>query len=337
MPILTHPSLSAAVSKPQDAPKDLAPENILQLRFDHHGPVKSLLLLAALFHLAEFFICKFFFSQTSGPFFHPPVATAVAGQETFLYAHSIIRQYGTFALQLGLINFIVATNPPKFSRFVRLLVVIELCAAAFAFAQLWRSEVPAVAMWITGLWNLMIAAGLWLFAPKETLSLPSPAAERAAMGEFNLFGLRISGNVRYLVLKTSLLIVGLTWTLWAFGSTVFWQIGVAGISSTKGVEGDLVRAMGANDIVRNGQGLLLFAIGAVCLLASQRPAHFAAFVWFVMLQQGINFISAVIELSFGSIAWPQFFIVAGGQAAIALYFYLLLPRGEEQRLTQAAK
>ncbi|PIO49126.1 MAG: hypothetical protein CMR00_00065 [[Chlorobium] sp. 445] len=69
-------------------------QKVFPISFELHRPIKVVLLLSAVMHFAEFVISVFFFNYAAAPYFVPPIPTLIDGSDSFLYAHSIIRQYG---------------------------------------------------------------------------------------------------------------------------------------------------------------------------------------------------------------------------------------------------
>jgi hypothetical protein len=93
-------------------------------------------------------------------------------------------------------------------------------------------------------------------------------------------------------------IAGVLWILWGLGSTVFWEIGVANISSDSTAERYLLESMQVNAIVRNQQGIVLIAIGAITVFAARNPMAYSKVIDFIIAQQIINAMSAAVELGF---------------------------------------
>jgi hypothetical protein len=83
---------------------------LFALSLASHKSIKLVLLCSALFHFTEFVWCALFFQHTAAPYFVPPVATLMSGNESFLYAHSITRQYGFLVIQLSLVAALLPHN-----------------------------------------------------------------------------------------------------------------------------------------------------------------------------------------------------------------------------------
>ncbi len=197
---------------------------------------------------------------------------------------------------------------------------------AFAQNELTLLQVmPAVALDIT------LAALLLRYAPTEILT-HTKEAELASLSEKNFFGIALSPSLQRLSIQIMCLVAGVLWVLWGLGSTVFWEIGVANISSDGTAEMNLLNAMQANHIVRNQQGVMLFGIGLATMLGAYFSLSHLRILEFVMAQQIINALSAMIELIFGSILFPQFLTVFSVQAITFLLFYGLYPK-EQARVS----
>jgi len=107
-----------------------------------------------------------FFQHTAAPYFVPPVATLMSGNESFLYAHSITRQYGFLVIQLSLVAALFATQPERYAPFIRLLAGARLLMASlgtYSFASgavtLWQL-LPSLTI------DIGLAIALWRLAPK---------------------------------------------------------------------------------------------------------------------------------------------------------------------------
>ena len=81
-----------------------------------------------------------------------------------------------------------------------------------------------------------------------------------------------------------------------------------------------MESMQANAIVRNEQGIVLIAIGAITAFAALNPAAYSKVIDFIIAQQIINAISAAVELGFGTILLGQFFTVFSVQLVTLLLF-----------------
>jgi hypothetical protein len=82
----------------------------------------------------------------------------------------------------------------------------------------------------------------------------------------------------------------------------------------------MLESMQANAIVRNQQGIVLIAIGAITAFAARNPAAYSKVIDFIIAQQLINAISAAVELGFGTILLGQFFTVFSVQVVTLLLF-----------------
>jgi len=289
-----------------------------------HRSVKLLLGTSVLLHLAEFFICSFFFTQASAPFFVAPTATLIDGKESFLYAYSITRQYGFFTVQLSLLALFAATNPPLYQHAVRILALARLAMAGFGLYAFAQGNLTLFQLMPSFLSNVGLAALLLRHCPTERLPLTVVQDLNGVSDKYTL-GIKLTPSVQRRLLQALCIIAGGLWMLWGLGSTVFWEIGVANISSDRAAELNLLNAMQANHIVRNQQGLLLFSIGAATALGAYFPMSHVRLLEFVMAQQVINATSAVVELMFGAIFLPQFLTVFSAQVVTYLVVYMLYP------------
>ncbi len=287
--------------------------------------IKIALLLSATFHFFEFAICNVFFAQISTPFFVPPIATPVNGEESFLYAHSIIRQYGFFVVQLSLLAVFAATQPVLYRDLIRLLASVRLLTAGFGLYMFAHGELTLVQAIPSVVVDVLLAAWLLAYCPRERVML-TKAAELTLIVQKKLFGITLTPLLQYRLMQALCVIAGATWMLWGLGSTVFWEIGVANISSDGTAQANLLNAMQANHLVRNQQGIMLFAIGAATALGAYFPFSHLRIIEFVMAQQLINALSAVIELLFGTILLTQFLTVFSVQVVTFLLFYALYPK-----------
>jgi hypothetical protein len=291
---------------------------------NHHKTLKAVLLLSAGLYIAEFFISLFFYASTSTPFFLPPIPTETLSGQNFLYAHSIIRQYAFFVLELALATLVIAARPDTYRPFLFLLIFIELLSSAFAAFMGFHGHLVA-AQWIPAAgFHISIAALLGIFMPKSVPIL-STDAERNTLAPLHLFAMTLPPRLHYTILQLSAAIAGGLWILWGLGSTVFWELGVQNISSDKTAELRLIDAMRLNFIVRSEQGLMLIAIGLITLLTAWRPVRWRQMMAFILIQQVLNAISAAVELGFGTILFPQFLTVVGVQAFTFVLFYMLYP------------
>jgi hypothetical protein len=287
---------------------------------NHYKTLKAVLLLSAGFYVAEFFISLFFFGSTSTPFFLPPIPTATLSGQDFLYAHSIIRQYAFFALELALATLVVAAHPDTYRPFLFLLIFIELLSSAFAvFTGVYGHLTAAQWIPVAGV-HTVIAVLLVVFMPKP-IPVVSAEHERNTVAPIPF----LSPRLHYTILQLSAAVAGGLWILWGLGSTVFWELGVQNISSDKTAELRLIDAMRLNFIVRSEQGLMLIAIGLITLLTAWRPVRWRQMMAFILIQQVLNAISAAVELGFGTILFPQFLTVVGVQAFTFVLFYMLYP------------
>ncbi len=296
--------------------------------------VRTLLLISAALHALEFAVCLIFFAQISTPFFAPPIPTLINSEESFLYAHSIIRQYGFFVIQLSLLAVFAATEPVRYRNLIRVLALTRLLMAGLGFYVFTQGEltlaqiIPACAI------DIALAALLLRYAPTEILT-HTKEAELASLSEKKFFGIALSPSLQRLSIQIMCLVAGVLWVLWGLGSTVFWEIGVANISSDGTAEMNLLNAMQANHIVRNQQGVMLFGIGLATMLGAYFSLSHLRILEFVMAQQIINALSAMIELLFGSILFPQFLTVFSVQAITFLLFYGLYPKEQARVAIQS--
>ncbi len=284
-----------------------------------------LLGISALLHLAEFFICSFFFTQVSAPFFVAPVATPIDGKESFLYAYSITRQYGFFTVQLSLLALFAATNPPLYQHAIRILALAHSAMAGYGLYAFMQGNLTLFQLMPSFLGNAALAALLLRHCPHERIPL-TVVQDLNGISDKYALGLKLTPSVQRRLLQAVCLTAGTLWMLWGIGSTVFWEIGVANISSDKVAEMNLLNAMQANHIVRNQQGILLFSIGAATALGAYFPISHVRILEFVMAQQVINATSAVVELMFGAIFLPQFLTVFSAQVVAYLIVYVLYPK-----------
>lgn len=302
-----------------------------------HKAIKLLLVISALFHASEFFFCNIFFAQFSTPFFLSPVATlTLEGKESFLYAYSITRQYGFFAVQLALLALFAATNPTLYQHVIRLLALTRCAMAGLGIYVFAQGVLTPVQLIPSLLCNLVLAFALFRFTPTERAARRLDD-ELALLSTKQIFGITLSSILQWRLLQTMCLVAGGLWMLWGLGSTVFWEIGVANISSNQAAEMNLLNAMQANFVVRNQQGIMLFGIGAITALAAYFPVAHTRLLEFVMAQQVINALSAVVELAFGAILLPQFFTVFAVQVATLILFYALYPKATERVLNETKK
>ncbi len=292
---------------------------LFSLSFTSHKSIKLVLLCSAFVHFAEFVWCALFFQHTAAPYFVPPVATLISGNESFLYAHSITRQYGFLVIQLSLVAALFATHPERYAPFIRLLAGARLLMASlgtYSFANgtitLWQL-LPSLTI------DISLAIALWRLAPKAEKPLSAQETLRT-LNTKSFFGLSLSPLMQWRALQFICVIAGVLWILWGLGSTVFWEIGVANISSDSTAERYLLESMQANAIVRNEQGIVLIAIGAMTAFAALNPIAYSKVIDFVIAQQIINAISAAVELGFGTILLGQFFTVFSVQAVTLLLF-----------------
>lgn len=290
-----------------------------------HKTIKLVLFSSATVHAIEFAVCNFFFAHISTPFFVSPIATWLNGAESFLYAHSIIRQYGFFAVQLSLLAVFAATEPVLYRNVVYLIAVERLLMAAYGLYAFLQSELTLAQVIPSLVIDLSLATMLFYYCPSEHRA-HTRDDELKVLSHKKLFGIALTPLQQHLLIQAMCVVAGGLWVLWGLGSTVFWEIGVANISSDKTAEMNLLNAMQANGIVRNQQGIMLFAIGAATMLGAYFPISHLRIIEFVMAQQFINATSAVIELLFGTILMPQFMTVFSVQAITFLLFYALYPK-----------
>jgi hypothetical protein len=292
---------------------------LFALSFASHKSIKLVLLCSALVHFAEFVWCALFFQHTAAPYFAPPIATLMNGDESFLYAHSITRQYGFLVIQLSLVTALFATQPERYAPCIRLLAGARLLMASlgtYSFANgtitLWQL-LPSLTI------DISLAIALWRLAP--TAEKPLSAQEiLPTLNTKSFFRFSLSPLMQWRALQFICVIAGVLWILWGLGSTVFWEIGVANISSDSTAERYLLESMQANAIVRNQQGIVLIAIGAITAFAARNPMAYSKVIDFIIAQQIINAISAAVELGFGTILLGQFFTVFSVQVVTLLLF-----------------
>lgn len=292
------------------------------ISLESHRAIKVALLFSAAMHAAEFIICVFFFHYAATPYFAPPIATLIDGRESFLYAHSIIRQYGFFVVQLSLVAAFIASEPVRYVPFIRALALARLLTAALGLyaylngaLSLWQLLPPLIM-------NAGLSLALWVLAPT-----PLPATQEALRQarEKKLFGISLSLIAQRRALQFLCVVAGGLWILWGLGSTALWELGVANISSDSAMETNLLQAMQANHVVRNQQGVMLFSIGLLTAMTARDPIAYVKIIDFVLAQQAINALSAGVELGFGAILLPQFLTVFSVQAITFALFYAMRP------------
>lgn len=287
-----------------------------------HKPIKLTLLASALVHFAEFVICAVFFSHTAAPYFVPPVPTPLNGESSFLYAHSIIRQYGFFALELALFAVLIASHPLCYRPFTILLALSHLMMAGLGAYTVAVGSITSMQFLPAFGLNLMLAWALWHWQPERAVETETHVRSVPCK---TVLGLRLSEQWQQRALQVLLLITGGFWILWGLGSTLFWEIGTANISSDRTMEQNLLLAMQANALVRNQQGMMLLSIGLITAWAAWQPLAYRKVIAFVIVQQVINAASAVVELWFGAIVWSQFLTVFSVQVLTLLLFSALYP------------
>jgi hypothetical protein len=196
------------------------------LSFASHKSIKLVLLCSAFFHFAEFVWCALFFQHTAAPYFVPPVATLMSGDESFLYAHSITRQYGFLVIQLSLVAALFATHPERYAPCIRLLAgarVLMASLGTYSFANgtitLWQL-LPSLTI------DISLAIALWRLAPKAEKTL-SAQEILPTLNTKSFFRFSLSPLMQWRALQFLCAIAGILWILWGLGSTVFWEIGVA--------------------------------------------------------------------------------------------------------------
>jgi hypothetical protein len=303
---------------------------------DAHRNVKLWLIVSATLHVAEFLVCNFFFAQFSTPFFVAPVAAPLNGSESFLYAHSITRQYGFFAIQLAALALFVASNPPLYQHATAILALARGAMAGFGLYAFAQGDLTLAQLAPSFLMNASLAVMLFRNLPRERATFAIDEELKFLTDKF-VFGVRLAPMFQFRSLQALCIIAGALWMLWGLGSSVFWEIGVANISSDRAAELNLLNAMQANHIVRNQQGALLFVIGAATALAAYFPISHHRLLEFVMAQQIINALSAVLELMLDVILLPQFLTVFGVQAATFLLFYALYSKPTTQEKSEPSE
>ncbi len=292
---------------------------LFALSLASHKAVKLALLCSAFFHFAEFVWCALFFQHTAAPYFVPPVATLMGGNESFLYAHSITRQYGFLVIQLSLVAALFATQPERCAPFIRLLAGARLLMASLGTYTFTNGAITLWQLLPSLTIDISLAIALWRLAPKAEQTL-SATELLPTLNTKSFFGLSLSPLMQWRALQFLCVIAGILWILWGLGSTVFWEIGVANISSDSTAERYLLESMQANAIVRNEQGIVLIAIGAITAFAALNPIAYSKVIDFIIAQQVINAISAAVELGFGTILLGQFFTVFSVQVVTLLLF-----------------
>ncbi|MDW8018654.1 MAG: hypothetical protein RMI34_01080 [Chloroherpetonaceae bacterium] len=286
-----------------------------------HKPVTLTLFVSAAVRFVEFIICVCFFAHTASPYFVAPIPTLLNGEESFLYAHSIIRQYGFFAGQLAVLTIFIASHPARYRPFISLLALSHLLVAGLG-VYVYLTQHLLLAQLLPSLClNVLIAGALWRWQP-EPQPLPNNLDEMALC---TIFGFSLPAQWQQGSLRLLCLIAGGLWVLWGLGSTVFWEIGTAQISSDRTMAQNLLAAMQANSVVRNQQGMMLLSIGLITAWAARHPFAYQKIIDFVMVQQVINALSAVVELWFGAIIWSQFLTVFSAQVLTLTLFWILYP------------
>jgi hypothetical protein len=292
---------------------------LFALSFASHKAVKLALLCSAFFHFAEFVWCMLFFQHTAAPYFVPPIATLMNGDESFLYAHSITRQYGFLVIQLSLVAALFATQPERYVPFIRLLAGARLLMASLGTYSFANGSITLLQLLPALLIDVSLAIALWRLAPKAEKPLPTQEI-LPTLNTKSFFRFSLSPLMQWRALQFICVIAGVLWILWGLGSTLFWEIGVANISSDSTAERYLLESMQVNAIVRNQQGIVLIAIGAITAFAALNPAAYSKVIDFIIAQQIINAISAAVELGFGTILLGQFFTVFSVQVVTLLLF-----------------
>ncbi|MFN3385506.1 MAG: hypothetical protein ACK42Y_02840 [Candidatus Thermochlorobacter sp.] len=306
------------------------------ISFESHRSIKVTLLFSAATHFTEFIICVFFFNYAAAPYFVPPIATPIDGSDSFLYAHSIIRQYGFFVVQLALVAAFLISEPARYTPFIYALALARLLMAALG---LYAYTLDALSLWQflpSLILNVGLAFMLWRLAP-ASLPLLSRHEALQQWRTQTLLGLSLSPLVRWRTLQLLCIIAGGLWILWGLGSTVLWEIGVANISSDSVTEQNLLQAMQANHVVRNQQGLMLFSIGLITAWAARHPLSYCKIMDFILAQQVINAFSAGVELGFGAILLPQFLTVFSVQVFTFGLFYMLRPNSTHVEIDTIGK
>lgn len=289
----------------------------LAIRFDSHAPLKSLLLIAAAVHLAEFVVNNILFKNFATPYFTAPLQ----GTDNFTNAYAITRQYGFFMLNLAALDLVAASNPVLYQPFIRAMAGLRLVQVGFAVYELSAGNISLEQFFPVVVWDSLMAVALWTLcppaAPKERFDLMRER-ELAAAGEIRFpFGLRFSAKVKYQTLRWLVGTLGVSQVAWFLLSTVFWQLGAAIIQAN---------SMETNLIMSRQQGILLLAFGVTDLIAARHPVYYRRMIQLLMLQQFLGGVGAAVELYYGSIQLPQFCIVAAGQIAIIWLFNTLYPR-----------
>ncbi|MDX2128206.1 MAG: hypothetical protein SFU91_04140 [Chloroherpetonaceae bacterium] len=299
---------------------------LFSLSFQNDRPIKIVLISAAVVYLIEFIICNLFFAQTSTPFFLPPIPTPSTEGTNFLYAHSITRQYGFFVIQLALTSLLFGTNPVLFQNFIRAFAAVRFTMVVLGVYALVISSISLMHFLPVLIWEAGVAVLLLILCPSQKNNFSHETERLALKVQQVAFGIKLAPHFQHIALRVLCAIAGVLWILWALGSTIFWEVGVANISSDKTAEMNLVAAMRLNSIVRCEQGVMLFGIGLLTLLTSQFPVFHRQMLVFIMAQQVINALSAAVELAFGTILFPQFLLVASVQVITFILFFLLYPR-----------
>jgi len=292
---------------------------LFALSFASHKSIKLVLLCSALFHFAEFVWCALFFQHTAAPYFVPPVATLMNGDESFLYAHSITRQYGFLVIQLSLVAALFATHPERYAPCIRLLAGARVLMASLGIYSLVNGSITLLQLLPALLIDVSLAIALWRLAPKAEKPL-SAQEILPTLNTKSFFRFSLSPLMQWRALQFICVIAGVLWILWGLGSTLFWEIGVANISSDSTAERYLLESMQANAVVRNEQGIVLIAIGAITAFAARNPLAYSKVIDFIIAQQIINAMSAAVELGFGTILLGQFFTVFSVQLVTLLLF-----------------
>jgi hypothetical protein len=241
------------------------------------------------------------------------------GDESFLYAHSITRQYGFLVIQLSLVAALFATHPERYAPCIRLLAGARVLMASLGIYSLVNGSITLLQLLPALLIDVSLAIALWRLAPKAEKPL-SAQEILPTLNTKSFFRFSLSPIVQWRALQFICVIAGVLWILWGLGSTLFWEIGVANISSDSTAERYLLESMQVNAIVRNQQGIVLIAIGAITAFAALNPAAYSKVIDFIIAQQIINAISAAVELGFGTILLGQFFTVFSVQVVTLLLF-----------------
>jgi hypothetical protein len=222
-------------------------------------------------------------------------------------------------IQLSLVAALFATQPERYAPCIRLLAGARLLMASlgtYSFANgtitLWQL-LPSLTI------DISLAIALWRLAPKAEKTLPTQEI-LPTLNTKSFFRFSLSPLMQWRALQVLCVIAGVLWILWGLGSTVFWEIGVANISSDSTAERYLLESMQVNAIVRNQQGIVLIAIGAITAFAALNPLAYSKVIDFIIAQQIINAMSAAVELGFGTILLGQFFTVFSVQLVTLLPF-----------------